>query len=247
MHSTAYNRIAAALRTQILSGERPHGARLPTERELCEDYQTSRITIRRALQILEDEGLVERRQGSGTFVNPNPARKIPLLTSDFTASIESHAPDLRRSVVSWCPAPADPGIAKALHLLPNEDVMVAVRVDTLDGTPVAMDELYLVKAFCSHLTLKQLARMDFLVQWARAQRLEMTHGTQSIEAVYAPENAGKLLGVASDALLLKETNTIYIVGDTPIGTIYSFYRHDFFRFDSTIDLRSQSTVATNYG
>src|SRR5690606_11755906 len=60
MQSTAYNRVAAALRDQILAGSWDGRNQLPTERELCEQFQTSRITIRRALQILEDEQLVER-------------------------------------------------------------------------------------------------------------------------------------------------------------------------------------------
>src|SRR5690606_32061945 len=100
------------------------------------------------------------------------------------------------------PAVARPETAKALQLLPNDTVMEAIRVDTLDGTDVAMDELYAVQAFAGHLKLKQLSRMDFLVQWARAQRLEMAHCTQSIEAVRAPHLVTELLGLPENAFLL---------------------------------------------
>lgn len=247
MLTTAYNRIAAALRARVLDGAWESGSRLPTERELCEQFKASRITVRRALQILEEEGLVERRQGIGTFVNPNPSRKIPLLTSDFTGSIESHAPDLQRRVESWRPAAADRETAKLLHVLPGEEVMEGVRVDSLDRTPVAMDRLYLVRAFSGHLTEDDLTRMNFLAEWARVQRLELAHCTQSIEATAAEAPEANVLGVSKGAILLKESNVVYLTGNTPIGVIHSFYRHDYFRFDSTIDLRSIGMLAKQYG
>ena len=132
MKTTAYNRIAASIRDRILNGDWEQNAKLPTERELCTEFKSSRITIRRALQILEDEGLAERRQGSGTFVRSTVARKIPLLTTDFFGSIETHAPDLVRSVKSWRETPAAQEVARALNLLPSEPVMEAVRITSTE-------------------------------------------------------------------------------------------------------------------
>ena len=66
-----YKRIYNALLEKISSGEYAPGARLPAEKELCETFGVSRITSKRALELLADQGLVIRRPGKGTFVNAN--------------------------------------------------------------------------------------------------------------------------------------------------------------------------------
>ena len=83
--STAYNQLAQSLRENIISGKWPGGHQIETERELCLRYRFSRITVRRAMHILEEENLIVRRQGLGTFVNVRPKRKIPIVRGDFAA------------------------------------------------------------------------------------------------------------------------------------------------------------------
>jgi GntR family transcriptional regulator len=63
-----YQRIAADLRRRIVSGEIPAGSRLPSERTLMEELGVARTTLREALRMLRDEGLVASEQGRGTFV-----------------------------------------------------------------------------------------------------------------------------------------------------------------------------------
>lgn len=68
----AYLRVADHLREQIKSGHLAPGVKLPPQRVLAEEHGVSDILIRRALEILRNEGLIESRQGSGTFVRPRP-------------------------------------------------------------------------------------------------------------------------------------------------------------------------------
>lgn len=68
-----YVQIAALLRTKILEGTYQDTMRLPTEKELSEAYQVNRQTVRRALSILTQEGLIERHQGSGSYIKDNTA------------------------------------------------------------------------------------------------------------------------------------------------------------------------------
>src|SRR5260370_3504080 len=67
-----YLRIQGSLRTKIGSGELAEGARLPSESELAERFETTRGTVRQALAQLTFEGLIERRKGLGTFVASRP-------------------------------------------------------------------------------------------------------------------------------------------------------------------------------
>lgn len=85
-----YKEIAAQLRQQILDGKYPPGSFLPTEQQLCSVHGVSRQTIRTALQFLADEGLIQRRQGSGSRVLellelPHaPQRTIAIITTNIT-------------------------------------------------------------------------------------------------------------------------------------------------------------------
>ncbi|PCJ63139.1 MAG: hypothetical protein COA73_05620 [Candidatus Hydrogenedentota bacterium] len=240
---TAYSKIAMALRERILTGEWEGGERLPTEKNLCEQFHTSRITVRHALKILEVEKLVQRRQGSGTFVNANPVRKVPLVNTDFFGSIETHAPELVRRVESSCTVVASTDVAEVLHLLPSECVLEAVRVDTLRGESVATDRVYLVERFTHNLNESDLAEVDFLSRWEKAQHIELDYCSQSIEAVRSEKSVAGLLGVRTGTPVLKETNIVYLSGGSPAGLFTTFYRSDVFRFESTVDFKARHRIA----
>lgn len=63
-----YYKLTQILRDRIITGEYPRGAKIPTEPMLCEEFGMSRVTVRQAVEILENKGFVERQQGRGTFV-----------------------------------------------------------------------------------------------------------------------------------------------------------------------------------
>src|SRR5690242_3381184 len=67
-----YAQLISHFREQILDGSLPAGARLPTELDLAEEHQISRGTVRQAMSVLVNEGLLERVRGRGTFVRPLP-------------------------------------------------------------------------------------------------------------------------------------------------------------------------------
>lgn len=233
---TAYQHVADSVRRRILGGKLGPGEQLPTERELCEQFGASRITIRRALQILADELLIERRQGLGTFVSPSPTRRIPLMNSDFSGSLAAHAPDLDRALLhhGWQPAAAD--VADSLQLLPTASVLFARRVDMLNGESVAFDEIYLPESVADRLIDDDLAQLRFLERWQSVQNIRLGHLSQSIEAVVAVEEQASILSVTVGSPLLKEVDVFYLATGAPCGLFISYYRHDLFQLTSTIRL-----------
>lgn len=232
--TTAYNRLADALRQRILTGDWAPGQQLPTEQKLCDLFGCSRITIRRALQILEEELLVRRRQGAGTFVSPTPARKIPILNTDFFGSIARHAPDLTRRVVDHGWVEADDDKAEQLDILPGEKLLHMLRIDELRGTPVTTDEVWLLERCATRLNDTDLAELDFFEHWRQVQGITLEYATQTIEAVKAVKPWTDLLETKTGEPLLRETNIVYQSAVQRAGLFVSYYRHDFFRFDATI-------------
>ena len=82
-----YQMVADSLRTDILDGVYQKRMLLPTEQLLCQQFQVSRQTVRQALALLVSEGLIERRQGSGSHIRdrskpaPMPHRSIAVITT----------------------------------------------------------------------------------------------------------------------------------------------------------------------
>jgi GntR family transcriptional regulator len=238
---TAYQRIADSIRSRLLSGQWQPGERLPTERELCGQYAASQITVRRALQILEEEHLIERRQGAGTFAGLPALRKIPILNTDFFGSVSRHAPRLERQLHSWQWSVADEELAERLLICLGDPVLKAVRIDALHGAPVTFDEVAIVGRCAERIGEKDLAQLDFLVRWQAVQQIRLEYCSQTIEAVKAKLPIHRLLQIKAGEPLLKETSTVFISGGQPAGVFVSYYRHDSFRFDVTFSFEPTSS------
>jgi DNA-binding GntR family transcriptional regulator len=222
MATAQYNQVADRLRRKILAGKPAPGARLPTERAMCVQYAVSRITIRQALTVLQDEKLIVRRQGSGTYVRQNPTRRIPLRI-DYTGSMLEHAPTLVRELLVSRAQPAPEWVADELRLPLATEVLYAERLDRIGQTAVAWDEVYIPLAFAGTLTEQLLARVDFVEAWRDAQGLAPTVCRQQIEAVAATAIDRNRLRVAVKAPLLKTTEIYYGPNARPIGLFVSHY------------------------
>lgn len=237
--ATAYQYVAESLRRRILLGQLGPGVRLPSERELCDQFSASRITVRRALQILADELLIQRRQGDGTYVSPAPSRKIPLRTTDFSGSVATHAPDLYRQLESheWRRAPD--AIADNLQTFPGASVLFARRLDLLEplgDASVAFDELYILEPFAEQLSSEDLGQLRFLERWQEVQQIRLSHLTQIVEASAATAHEAKYLRCKVGAPVLKELDIFFTANNAPCGLFISYYRHELFRLKSTVRL-----------
>ena len=234
--ATAYQYVADTLRRRILQGQYVSGERLPAERELCEQFDASRITVRRALLILAEEMLIQRRQGDGTFVSPTPSRKIPLLSADFSGSIAAHAPDIDRELESHEWQTASDEVASSLQTQPGARVLFARRLDLLRDTPVAFDEIYLAEQVADRLSADDLGQLRFLERWQKVQQIRLGHLSQTIEAIAAAREQVQFLGGKVGDPTLKEVDVIFLSTGTPCGLFVSYYRHELFRLTSTVRL-----------
>jgi len=230
---TAYSAVASGLRKRILDGRIQPGEQLPTERELCDLYRTSRITVRRALQILEEERLVSRRQGSGTFVSPRLARSIPIVSMDFFGSVVRHAPELKRRLLEWGWRPAGTGAAEALGLEAGDKLLFASRVDVLDGKPVAFDTVYIRECHARNLGARELRDVDFLDRWGESSGVRLSYCRQTVEAVAAKAETARVLGIRPGDPVLKESDVVFTPDDEPAGLFVSRYRWDRFQLITT--------------
>ena len=104
----AYIRIHDKIKKDIDEGTWKIGQRLPSERDLCETFDVSRMTVRQAITLLVDEGILERKPGSGTFVASSRVKEKMRGTTSFTEIVKAQGKKPSSQLISY----------KRLH--PNE-------------------------------------------------------------------------------------------------------------------------------
>ena len=135
----AYMRIATALRGAIDNGDLPPRSALPPERELCLEYGVSRMTARRALGVLESEGLVYKSATRGTFV---AEPRIQLRLGSFSHEVSRSGRQPGAELLWAEERPAESAIAQALGIAEADPVHALHRLRRSDDEPLALETTY---------------------------------------------------------------------------------------------------------
>ncbi|WP_038058876.1 GntR family transcriptional regulator [Thermus amyloliquefaciens] len=218
-----YLEVARRLREALLQGI--YKEALPPERTLAEALGVSRDSLRKALDLLEEEGLVVRRQGSGTFV----AKRATFRTRLLGFSEEMRALGLRPEtrVLQVEKGPPTPEEAMALALSPGEGVLRLLRLRLADGEPMALER--------AALPLWALSEVPegSLYQALEAKGLRPVRALQRLRAVAAREEA-RPLGVEPGSPLLHLERVSYLEDGRPVEFVKSWYRAD--RYELLVEL-----------
>ena len=224
-------RIYLLLRDRISGGALAAGERLPGEPDLATAYGVSRVTVRRALEQLVAEGLLERRPGVGTFVRVAPV--LGSTTLDFS-DVFSHLKEMgRRTEVRLLsfdylvPAAA---VAAALGLAPGERAQRAVRVRMLGDAPFSFLTTHVPERLGHTYSEAELASQPLLALLERSGAV-VGRARQSIGATLAgPEVAG-LLQLEIGAPLLSLTRLVEDEAGRAVEHLHALYRPDRFSFE----------------
>jgi len=233
MASQAYSKIFNLLRKQILDGSFAVGQKVPSELEFSEQFGVSRITTRHALHLLQEQGLIERHPGRGTFVRGAKPKKVPILSGDFTGSIRAETPNLQRELLGFDNIVPPAHIRQLLGLLKSERCFFGQRIDILDNEPLAYDRVYIPLNLSFSINEKILKRIDFFETWLATIDITQTYFVDSIEAIDADSEAVKILKVKPKCPMLFATDILYAAGEQAIAVFESVYRGDRFKFVST--------------
>jgi len=198
------------------------GQAIPSERELCEQFKVSRMTVRQAVDALVVEGLLERVQGRGTFV-AQPKVDLQLRLVSFPEEMRRRGlePSLRVLAAERTTAPHP--VADALDLPTGVEVYYLRRLRLADGLPMAVEENWVPVGLVPGLLDGEAHPSVYESLTARG--LAPTWGEDTIEAVQLePEVAGHLDIAAGSAGLRIRRRTFS--GDLAVDYAVSIYRGD---------------------
>ncbi len=139
-----WRQIADAIRLDIVGGKLSSGDRLPTEAILAERFSANRHTVRRALSVLAEEGVVMAEQGRGTFVRSARRLTYPIgRRTRFREGLRGQASHLTSASISDRLENASAGVAAALGLKPGSKVVRTEGMSLADGVPISRSTTWL--------------------------------------------------------------------------------------------------------
>jgi GntR family transcriptional regulator len=222
------------LRDRILSGAIAFGTRLPTEYELAEVHDVSRVTIRRALGELAREKLIERRRSAGTRVVYRSVQ-APMI-ADISGVLASLADMGRRTAVkllSFGYVPAEGTAAEALGVSHDQMLQRSVRVRSVDGKPFSYLTTHVPERISLTFTKQELASRSLLDLLERAG-VKVEHARQRMSAGLATPDVAVALGVRTGTPLIELTRVVYDQSGRGVEHLHALYRPDRYAFE--IDL-----------
>lgn len=214
------------LRDRIETGAYIEDDQLPSENQLGKQFGVSRITVRRALQTLEADGLIYRRQGLGSFVKDNRLHQGLVRLTDFVEDMEAAGITPQSLVIQQGAEEASARVAAALQL---EEGTVVYRIDRLrkgDGEPIAFDRTW-IPMFYAHLVEKHdLEHTTIYSILEDHYDICVCRGRFRIEAVNAPNDVAQHLDIPWGRALMMIERTSMTEADQHFYYQQRFYRSD---------------------
>ena len=233
-----YYQLETILRNKITSGDYSPDSPLPSEDALAEEYEVSRITVRQALSSLEQDGLVIRQRGKGTFVSENVnTLELPR----FTGSIEDLILMGKRTKTkviesSWIDPP---DIIRQRLKVKDAKVLRIEKIRHIEGHPFSHVFNYLPPELGNKLPMGLVKSKPMLMILEDELGVRANEAEQSVEATIADVTDASLLDIRVGDPLLKAERTVYDVKGNPVEYVTVVYRADKYAF--TMKLKRKRT------
>lgn len=218
-----YQVIVRDITERITNGSLKAGERLESELRLAEHYGVSRMTLRQALGELESSGLVVRRHGSGTFVSApqNLHRRVNHLGA-FHEEMGVDATAIETRLITQEVVAPDDRVAAELRLAPGQTTSHLVRVRSLDGRPIAVQESWVPYLLAPALGRDGLVDGSLYKTLQQRAGLEVRSAEQSVSVAAAHPELAALLDVSEGSPVMSIRRLSSAANGSPIEVAQSY-------------------------
>lgn len=233
-----HTQISEWLRQQIENGTFEADEKLPSENELCRKFDVSRVTVRKALQTLESEGLIYRSQGLGSFVCDDRSRQSFIRLTDFVEDMRRAGMEASSEVIQLKPVPVPEFVEPVLQVTPGSKVLRLDRLRMGGGKPIAFDITWLPMFYGQLIEGYELEDETIYGILERDYDIPVEKGYYRIEAANADDHLARHLNVAEGQALLLIDRLSLTVGEKPIYYQRRYYRSDRIVYELTAERQS---------
>lgn len=226
-----YEQIKEYILYKITSGElKPHD-RVPSERNLSEQFGVSRLTAAKAVKELVLEGLLYTQVGKGTFVSDEPIDQTLDTLTSFSEEMDKRGQRVASRVLESGIVTATSEIAQRLQIPVGVNVVMLKRVRLANDHPLAIETAFLPADYCPDI----LDRFDFSKEslyrvLQTHYNISLSYADQELEARLASESESMILPLQPGSPILGIRRVTYMASDKPIEYVESAYHGERYKF-----------------
>ncbi len=230
-----YYQVEEDLRKRIRNGEFKEGDLFPSERELIETYKVSRLTIRRAVDNLVEQGLLEKKQGKGTFVTrPKINHRVGSLYSSSEEFLLNNY-IVKTKVIECKKTLPDNEVCEKLRFSNcKEEIFYLERIRYANEIPAAYIKCYLPYRFVPGIEKIDFTNNYLYKTLEDVYKLELYEAYEIIEATLVDETGAKYLGLKEGAPVLLNQRVTYLSDGQIIEYEKILYRSDIFKYHNRL-------------
>lgn len=224
-----YIQIHNKMRQLIEEGKWQVGERIPSERDLAKTFNVSRMTLRQAIQTLVDEGILERKIGSGTFVSSQKVQERMTGIESFTETMLSQGRKPTSNTVSYHVKPASISETEQLQLEDETLVLRMERVRYADGIPICFEVATIPYHLIESLGKKEITSSLYKTLEEKKE-IHVGKAEQTISAMLASERIAEFLDIKRGEAILQLKQITYSRNGIPFEYVRTQYVAERFEF-----------------
>ncbi len=228
-----YYQIKETVKDWILEKKFKPGEKIPPAEQLAKHFMVSYLTVRQAIEHLEQEGFLVSKRGSGTYVSQNEAL-INSLSTDARGFMDEIFYQVQRAKTKSVEMKVieTPTIVREKLKLPLEEKMILQikRVRFLDDTSFSCATNYLPLEIGSRIVEEELYKKSLLQILAQDLGIKFVEALQVIQASFADQEVSEKLGIALGSPMLLLERILYTKNGKPVQMMQARYRGDLFKY-----------------
>jgi len=206
------------------------GSSLPGEKDFEEQYGVSRITIRRALQELVDEGYIVRQPGKGSFVRQAKLQDRSAVLGGFAYDLRAQGYEVESEILEYSVQPAATHIAEKLGIGIGKDLLYFKRLVIADGEPIAVTNAHFNVDSHVAFSRKELSMDSIFPLFERKYGIVLRRAQKSIEVTLTLKDEADLLGVAPNSPAMLTELLVFNEQEETVGFVKTLYRGDRYKY-----------------
>lgn len=183
----------------IETGVLEENKKIPSERELCTQYDISRATVRQAIQVLERDGYIYKKHGKGTYVSPKRMKQELLKFYSFTEEMKKLGKIPSSKVIDFQLITADEKIAKKMQTLEGEKLYKFTRIRLADEEPMMLETSYIPYERFPGILRGDLEENAMYDIFTKRYNAVFTKAEECFRTVSTRSNEAKILNIKKNA------------------------------------------------
>lgn len=228
MEEPMYIRIHNQIKRDIEKHVYKVGDRIPAERQLAVKFGVSRMTLRQAIKTLEDEGILERRLGSGTYVASQKVQEKMSGIMSFTEITEANGQTPSSKLISYQIGKPSLSEKERLGLKPDADVLRMERIRYADEMPICHEVVTIPYQLVAKISKEDIS--THLYEALGKNGYQIGRVTEHISAAIANENDARLLNAKKGEALITRRQVTELSNGTPFEYTRARYVAERFEF-----------------